>query len=83
MDRGAWKATVHGVAKESDTTWQLKQQLTHNYRANTPALFPDLSLNNCPESHVCGQLGASLGMATVLGKALGPRTLFLPLVIGA
>ena len=20
MDRGAWKATVHGVAKESDTT---------------------------------------------------------------
>ena len=21
MDRGAWLATVHGVAKESDTTW--------------------------------------------------------------
>ena len=32
MDRGAWQATVHGVAKESDTTWQQKpppqQQLT-------------------------------------------------------
>ena len=23
MDRGAWLATVHGVAKESDTTWWL------------------------------------------------------------
>ena len=23
MDRGAWWATVHGVAKESDTTWQV------------------------------------------------------------
>ena len=23
MDRGAWQATVHGVAKESDTTEQL------------------------------------------------------------
>ena len=21
MDRGAWKATVHGVEKESDMTW--------------------------------------------------------------
>ena len=21
IDRGAWQATVHGVAKESDTTW--------------------------------------------------------------
>ena len=24
MDRGAWWATVHGVAKQSDTTWLLK-----------------------------------------------------------
>ena len=23
MDRGAWRATVHGVTRESDTTWQL------------------------------------------------------------
>ena len=23
MDRGAWQATVHGVTKESDMTWQL------------------------------------------------------------
>ena len=24
MDRGTWQATVHGVAKELDTTWRLK-----------------------------------------------------------
>ena len=29
MDRGAWRATVHGVAKESDMTEQLKQQQQH------------------------------------------------------
>ena len=23
MDRGIWQATVHGVTKELDTTWQL------------------------------------------------------------
>ena len=26
MDRGAWWATVHGITKDSDTTWQLEQQ---------------------------------------------------------
>ena len=26
MDRGAWQAIVHGVAKESDTTERLNQQ---------------------------------------------------------
>ena len=26
MDRGAWRATVPGVAKESDTTERLTQQ---------------------------------------------------------
>ena len=26
MDRGAWRATVHGVAKESDRTETTKQQ---------------------------------------------------------
>ena len=26
MDRGAWRAIVQGVAKESETTEQLKQQ---------------------------------------------------------
>ena len=24
MDRRAWQATVHGITKEPDTTWQLK-----------------------------------------------------------
>ena len=31
MDRGAWQATVHGVAKESDTTEQLTQYLPMYY----------------------------------------------------
>ena len=26
MDGGAWKASVQGVPKELDTTWQLKKQ---------------------------------------------------------
>ena len=26
MDRGAWWATVHGVAKELETTWQLNSE---------------------------------------------------------
>ena len=26
MDRGAWRATVHRVAKESDMTWRLNHQ---------------------------------------------------------
>ena len=30
VDRGAWRATVHGVAKESDRTSQLKQQIMTN-----------------------------------------------------
>ena len=31
-DRGAWRATVHGVAKEANTTWQLNHnRKTENY----------------------------------------------------
>ena len=26
MDRGAWQATLHGVTKESDTTYQLNNR---------------------------------------------------------
>ena len=29
MDRGAWRATAHGVTKESDTTEQLTHTHTH------------------------------------------------------
>ena len=29
MDRGAWQATVHGTAKESDTTEQLNKYIYH------------------------------------------------------
>ena len=33
MDRGAWPATVHGVAKESNTT----QRLHHHHQNDTGA----------------------------------------------
>ena len=36
MDRGAWWTTVHGMAKESDTTEQPKQQQNNQY------LLPEL-----------------------------------------
>ena len=49
MDRGAWRATVHGVAKESDTTeatW-LQQQVYRKSKqkvefqvTSTPQKFP-------------------------------------------
>ena len=31
MDRGAWKATVHGVSKESDTTERWSIALSNTY----------------------------------------------------
>ena len=31
MDRGAWKATVHGISKESDTTERWSISLSNNY----------------------------------------------------
>ena len=33
MDKGAWKATTRGIAKELNLTWQLK---INNKRPNTP-----------------------------------------------
>ena len=33
MDRGAWRATVHGVAKESDTTERLNNNTGHPDKA--------------------------------------------------
>ena len=38
MDRGAWRATVHGVAKESDLT----EQLTHTQQLQNSLAFPSL-----------------------------------------
>ena len=33
MDRGAWRTTVHGVTKESDTTWQLNDNSSGTHTA--------------------------------------------------
>ena len=42
-DRGAWQATVHGVTKELNTTYQLKQQSVYvnpNIPIYPPLTFP-------------------------------------------
>ena len=43
MDRGAWQATVHGIAKKSDTTKHTHTHLQHLYlyidRYTVPAQF--------------------------------------------
>ena len=31
MDKGAWKTMIHGVKKESDTTWQLNSNNNNTY----------------------------------------------------
>ena len=36
MDRGAWRATVHGATKESDTTERLTLSLFSNYIDGAP-----------------------------------------------
>ena len=51
MDRGAWQATVHRVAKESDTTWQLS-----NNPRNTELVPPHLI-----SLHLTGFCGGSDG----------------------
>ena len=42
MDRGAWRATVHGVTEESDTTEQLTLSLSredYSFRKTVTLLF--------------------------------------------
>ena len=34
MDRGAWQATIHGVAKESDTTTKQQQIFSVDFAAD-------------------------------------------------
>ena len=49
MDRGAWWATVHGVAKESDMTLQIKTNNNNNIRRVSSLLmlrvFPAFAAN--------------------------------------
>ena len=47
MDRGAWWATDHGVAKKSDMTERLTHTHTHTH------IFPLASLSlPCPDTHL-------------------------------
>ena len=45
MDRGAWWATVHRVAKESDMTWRL------NNNNNLCFTFKNMILKRFPQAH--------------------------------
>ena len=36
MDRGAWRATVHGATKESDMTWQLNKNNLSLFSSREP-----------------------------------------------
>ena len=51
MDKGTWQATVHKVAKELDTTWQVKnrvlsQRASLNIQVASKSLLMEHWLNN-------------------------------------
>ena len=51
MDKGTWQATVHKVAKELDTTWQVKnrvlsQRASLNTQVASKSLLMEHWLNN-------------------------------------
>ena len=47
MDRGTWRATVHGVTKESNTTWRLNNQNNNRVPINTVALMLGRPIMEC------------------------------------
>ena len=49
MNRGAWQATVHGVAKESDTT----EWLNNHHRLNDTALLDEMEKLRVSTSEDC------------------------------
>ena len=54
MDRGAWRATVHGVAKESDTTGQLNNNNNNNLlEQKQNACMTDGEAGGCQQLSVC------------------------------
>ena len=52
MDRGAWRATVHGVTKESDT---IERLCTHTHHTNTIVIN---SLKSIGNSEILDNLGS-------------------------
>ena len=53
MDRGTWWVTVHGVAKELDTTERLNKSQTLGY-PEQPQMLPHTPC--CPPPHCLGPL---------------------------
>ena len=55
MDRGAWQATVHGVAKESDTIEQLTfslSQMIYNVGSVSGIQQSDLVVHTHTHTHI-------------------------------
>ena len=50
-DRGAWRATVHGVAKESDMTQQLNNNSNRNRSYNVISHYSYRPICKCKFSH--------------------------------
>ena len=57
MDRGTWWwATVHGVTKEYDTTWQLNNNNSGKIKSGHCMLISNLFLAQCPRVSFIKQL---------------------------
>ena len=63
MDRGAWQATVNGVAKESDETERLSRKQTRNPRAHVPFSQDSPLLSSDYVPRACGWYWFELGSA--------------------
>ena len=71
IDRGAWQATVHGVAKESDTTWRLNHH--HHTAAETPQRIRRYfgSLEAMPNDPSSWGFAQSVQKRSILQRLLG------------
>ena len=75
MDRGAWQAAVHGVAKESDRTKQLKNSKIHHFRAPVASVTTSICWL-CPDLCRCKRQSPASGLDCISscpGTSLMPR----------
>ena len=63
MDRGAWWTTVHGVAKESDTTWRLNNHYD--------ILMFSLGFPGVSDGKASAYYAGDLGLIPGLGRSPG------------
>ena len=73
IDRGAWQAIVHGVAKESDMTWRLNHH--HHTAGETPQRIMRYfeSLEAMPKDPSSWGFAQSVQIGSILQRLLGNR----------